>query len=425
MGGRKEENYGRICRFIRGLLINMLGIIMVDMNATMASRNILRNSSMNTDMNEFKGCVNRIEVDRYFMKLKKKAFKFANFVAENEEFLNIIRKAWDNQFKGRHMFKTVKKFKSLKAELKKLAWKDGNIFDKVQELKLQLKDLQTKIDDDPYSKELRVKESKCIHEYVEAMKDEEKLLYQKAKIKWLKGNYLFQGEEVAEQFVNHFKIFLGVEVPVNDVGQYLPLIKKKLSSNDAYLMDRNQSAFVPDRHIQDNILLSQELFKGYDRKEGPKRVAMKIDIQKAYDTVNWKLFSQIEKLPIRYLGVPLASKRISAKNCKSLIDKIKNKVCNDKSKCLSYAERLLLIASVLESIHVYWASVFLFPKPKSKGGLGLKDLGVWNKAMIVKHLWYIINNKETLWVKWINTVKLKGRSVWAANEEKYNDELVL
>ncbi|GJU57981.1 hypothetical protein Tco_1235747 [Tanacetum coccineum] len=147
------------------------------------------------------------------------------------------------------------------------------------------------------------------------------------------------------------------------------------------------------------------------------------------------------------VGVPLTSKRICANNCKSLIDKIKNKVYIWKSKCLSYAGRLLLIASVLESIHVYWASVFLFPKsvmndinkllkwflwnqwdkakvawknicrPKSKGGLGLKDLGVWNKAMIVKHLWHIITNKETLWVKWINTVKLKSRSIWTANEE--------
>nr|GEU97519.1 RNA-directed DNA polymerase, eukaryota, reverse transcriptase zinc-binding domain protein [Tanacetum cinerariifolium] len=45
----------------------------------------------------------------------------------------------------------------------------------------------------------------------------------------------------------------------------------------------NQSAFVSKRHIQDNILLSQELLKGYDRKDGPNRVAMKIDIQKAYD----------------------------------------------------------------------------------------------------------------------------------------------
>ncbi|GJX57973.1 RNA-directed DNA polymerase, eukaryota, reverse transcriptase zinc-binding domain protein [Tanacetum coccineum] len=49
----------------------------------------------------------------------------------------------------------------------------------------------------------------------------------------------------------------------------------------------NQSAFIPGRHIQDNILITQELFKGYNRKQGAKRCAMKIDIQKAYDTINW------------------------------------------------------------------------------------------------------------------------------------------
>ena len=75
---------------------------------------------------------------------------------------------------------------------------------------------------------------------------------------------------------------------------------------------------------------------------------------------------------------------------------------------MSYAGRLQLIVAVLESIHVYWASVFLIPittineinkllkcflwnqgetakgkakvawaticRPKDQGGLGLKDL---------------------------------------------------
>ncbi|GKC42590.1 RNA-directed DNA polymerase, eukaryota, reverse transcriptase zinc-binding domain protein [Tanacetum coccineum] len=56
---------------------------------------------------------------------------------------------------------------------------------------------------------------------------------------------------------------------------------------------KNQSAFIPNRHIQDNILLAQELFKGYDRKVGPKRVALKVDIQKAYDTVNCQFLEYI------------------------------------------------------------------------------------------------------------------------------------
>ncbi|GJW51553.1 RNA-directed DNA polymerase, eukaryota, reverse transcriptase zinc-binding domain protein, partial [Tanacetum coccineum] len=55
----------------------------------------------------------------------------------------------------------------------------------------------------------------------------------------------------------------------------------------------NQSAFIPGRQIQDNILITQELLRGYNRKNGPKRCALKIDLQKAYDTVNWSFLRSI------------------------------------------------------------------------------------------------------------------------------------
>ncbi|GKF14608.1 hypothetical protein Tco_0056070 [Tanacetum coccineum] len=67
------------------------------------------------------------------------------------------------------------------------------------------------------------------------------------------------------------------------------------------------------------------------------------------------------KLPVRYLGVPLISKRLSIKDCGSLINRIRSKVNNYKNRSLSYAGKLQLIAVVLESVHVYWASIFLLP----------------------------------------------------------------
>ncbi|GJV55861.1 RNA-directed DNA polymerase, eukaryota, reverse transcriptase zinc-binding domain protein [Tanacetum coccineum] len=58
------------------------------------------------------------------------------------------------------------------------------------------------------------------------------------------------------------------------------------------IVDKNQSAFIPGRLITDNILLTQELLKGYNCTKGPKRCSMKIDIQKAYDTVKWSFFEK-------------------------------------------------------------------------------------------------------------------------------------
>lgn len=49
---------------------------------------------------------------------------------------------------------------------------------------------------------------------------------------------------------------------------------------------------------------------------------------------------QIGMLPVKYLGVPLVTKKIGAKECKQLIDRVKNKVNDGKNNYLSYAGRL-------------------------------------------------------------------------------------
>ncbi|KAL0444884.1 UNVERIFIED_CONTAM: hypothetical protein Slati_2211100 [Sesamum latifolium] len=53
------------------------------------------------------------------------------------------------------------------------------------------------------------------------------------------------------------------------------------------LISPSQNAFVPGRSIGDNILLAQELFHGYNKQHLPPRCALKVDLRKAYDTVEW------------------------------------------------------------------------------------------------------------------------------------------
>ena len=278
------------------------------------------------------------------------------------------------------------------------------------------------------------------------------------------------------------------------------------------IISQNQSAFIPGRSITDNILLTQELLKGYGCKNGKERCALKIDIMKAYDTVSWAFLEEVlvgfgipnqfinwimvcirsasfsicvngeshgyfkggrglrqgdpispylftivmevltlmlqrkinqsevfkyhqgceilritslcfaddlmilcngdpqsvmvikqaldefsrcsglhpnmgkstlfysnisdevkrsildilpfsvGKLPVKYLGVPLVTKRLSVTNCKNLVERVKNKVGDWKNRFLSYAGRMQLIASILSAMQNYWANVFFLPK---------------------------------------------------------------
>ncbi|GJZ63169.1 hypothetical protein Tco_0619590 [Tanacetum coccineum] len=52
----------------------------------------------------------------------------------------------------------LKKLKGLKRTLKKITWKDADIFEKVKKLRGMLKDVQLKIDKDPAQKHLREEE---------------------------------------------------------------------------------------------------------------------------------------------------------------------------------------------------------------------------------------------------------------------------
>ncbi|GJW23351.1 putative reverse transcriptase domain, reverse transcriptase zinc-binding domain protein [Tanacetum coccineum] len=67
------------------------------------------------------------------------------------------------------------------------------------------------------------------------------------------------------------------------------------------------------------------------------------------------------KLPVKYLGVPLVSSRLIYRDCKELVENVKSKINDWKNKFLSFAGRVQLVQSVLASMHIYWASVFMIP----------------------------------------------------------------
>ena len=48
-------------------------------------------------------------------------------------------------------------------------------------------------------------------------------------------------------------------------------------------------------------------------------------------------------------------------DCTMLIENVKKRIDDWRNKTLFFAGRLQLIVSVLQSLHIYWASIFILP----------------------------------------------------------------
>ncbi|KAL0305368.1 UNVERIFIED_CONTAM: hypothetical protein Scaly_2987400 [Sesamum calycinum] len=142
-----------------------------------------------------------------------------------------------------------------------------------------------------------------------------------------------------------------------------------------------QNAFVPGRSISDNILLAQELLA----ESTQSLISVSLEVQTntgsmfADDvlvfckadipsiTVIKDTLCEFAELSGRLftcqvLRVPLSASRLTIADCKPLIDKLETRIAGWNHLNLTFAGRVQLIRSVLNTLHSYWASVFILPK---------------------------------------------------------------
>nr|GEZ04640.1 hypothetical protein [Tanacetum cinerariifolium] len=72
------------------------------------------------------------------IKAKSRSFRFANYIADKDDFLGVIKDNWKTDVEGFSMFKLAKKLKALKPAMNKSNWKNGNLFENVKKLKKDL-----------------------------------------------------------------------------------------------------------------------------------------------------------------------------------------------------------------------------------------------------------------------------------------------
>ena len=167
---------------------------------------------------------------------------------------------------------------------------------------------------------------------------------------------------------------------------------------------------------------------------------------------------RVGEFPFRYLGIPVAATRLTIEQFRPLTAKISEYISAWAGATLSYAGRSELIRSVLQGVECFWLSILPIPvgvrskivalcrnflwggkatspkkplvawkdvcKPKSEGGLGFIDLNAWNMALMTKSLWNLQAKKDSLWVKWVSHIYLKGQPFWEYSPTRQDSQMI-
>ncbi|GKC06675.1 hypothetical protein Tco_0998285 [Tanacetum coccineum] len=313
------------------------------------------------------------------------------------------------------------------------------LYKRVEALRDKLKAAQLDVSLLPHDAEKKKLAALTLDEYQEAMDDEEKLLFQCAKVDWLNEGdrtTAYFHKVVKEEFVKHFDNFLGQSTHVDLLDTLGDIFTTTLTNNEAISMVKEVTdqekkidmfgigdckAPGPDGYtacckklklthhcFADDLLVMcygnigsvkiiKESIDAFSRVSGLEPNLNKstiffgnVSIGDQRSILSIVLF-KVGAFLVKYLGVPLITKRLN------------------KDECI-----FKLITSVLGSMQIYWASIFLLPKsivkdiekvlkgflccqgdldrgkakiawktlckPKAQGRLGFKDLGKWNES---------------------------------------------
>ncbi|KAL0455486.1 UNVERIFIED_CONTAM: hypothetical protein Slati_0887800 [Sesamum latifolium] len=208
-------------------------------------------------------------------------FRFDNYLTMSSEFTPTVQRVWQHHIVGTTMFAVTRKLKALKP---------------ISEATIEKRE---------------------ISRTMLATKLEQQMLHQRAKVAWMKG-----GDQCSRIFF-HKAVFDIAEDKAPGPDGYSsgsfkaawPVIGKEvtqaildffatgrlLKQVNATLLSlipkvQNPTLVAEFRPISCCNLLYKELFQGYNQQHLPPRCELKVDIQKAYNTVEWDFLSAALKL---------------------------------------------------------------------------------------------------------------------------------
>ncbi|XP_073066025.1 uncharacterized protein [Primulina eburnea] len=193
-----------------------------------------------------------------------------------------------------------------------------------------------------------------------------------------------------------------------------------------------------------DLLVVVELLKFFCTKSG-----LKINFEKSsllglnrlddeVDALAAAIGCKKDQWPIKYLGLPLGGDPKKLEFWTPVISKMSTKLGAWKKAFLSRGARLVLIKSVLNAMPTYYMSIFKVPnkvekqlealmrnflwdgadgethnhvvnwnqvcKPRDRGGLGLENIRLRNRALLGKWWWRCATERNSLWKKVVGSI---------------------
>ncbi|XP_074271598.1 uncharacterized protein LOC141595532 [Silene latifolia] len=347
-------------------------------------------------------------------------------IGDAKEFLPTVRRNWDKGLAGTYMFKLAKNLKNVKPALKRLNREGYNdIEHTTRKLQKQVQDLQEKIGRNPTDVQLITTEYEASKELKKLSIARDSYLAQKANQTWIKegdtnssyfhrllkkrrngnrvimiedmnGNMCDNPELVQAAFLDYYMKLLGTKQDTSKIHKKIIDQGQKCREEHYAILLRP----ITGRGLSSRIgayrkifFFCQDLIRCYERPNASPRCLFKIDLQKAYDTVEWtfveKLIDELKfpvefkemgvpdqlkqdilsvsgfaegRLPFKYLGMPIQNTRLKKHDCECLVEKTCSRIHGYGARKFCYAGRLVLVKAVLTSLHSYWACMFVIPK---------------------------------------------------------------
>jgi hypothetical protein len=159
---------------------------------------------------------------------------------------------------------------------------------------------------------------------------------------------------------------------------------------------------------------------------------------------------QLGSLPMKYKGIPISDSKLSKVVFTNIPEKVSKRIPPWKGKWMSSRARLILINKCLSSLSTYTMGFYLPPlgthrvldgmrskffwrgaendfkyhmirwsaiyRPKEQGGLGIVNTRILNECLMVKWIWKLYSQEDSLWVRLKNAKYMRDPDFFKSRE---------